>query len=160
MPGDSFGSRGSLRVGDRTYTIWRLGALERAGIDLARLPYSLRVLLESLLRLEDGVVYKAADVEAVGRWDPRAAPSHEIAFMPARVLLQDFTGVPAVVDLASMRDAMRALGDYPCAPSPDRIAPDDAGSGRRFDGDSSCADFAVGRSSCTRAHNKQRRYNR
>jgi aconitate hydratase len=118
MPGDSFGSRGSLRVGDRTYTVWRLGALARAGIDLARLPYSLRVMLESLLRLEDGVVYKAEDVEAVGRWDPRAAPSHEIAFMPARVLLQDFTGVPAVVDLASMRDAMRALGGDPTRINP------------------------------------------
>ena len=118
MSTNSFGSKGSLRVGDRTYTIWRLAALERAGLDLARLPYSLRVLLESLLRLEDGAVYRAGDVEAVGRWAPKAAPSHEIAFMPARVLLQDFTGVPAVVDLASMRDAMRALGGDPARINP------------------------------------------
>jgi len=118
MSTNSFGSRGSLRVGDRTYTIFRLGALERAGVDLARLPYSLRVLLESLLRLEDGAAYKRGDVEAVGRWDPKAAPSHEVAFMPARVLLQDFTGVPAVVDLASMRDAMLALGGDPAKINP------------------------------------------
>jgi aconitate hydratase len=118
MTTNSFGSRASLKVGDRTYTIDRLDALERAGIRLARLPYSLRVLLESLLRLEDGTVYRREDVEAVGRWDPKAAPSHEIAFMPARVLLQDFTGVPAVVDLASMRDAMRALGGDPARINP------------------------------------------
>jgi aconitate hydratase len=115
---DSFGSRGSLQVGDRRYTIFRLGALERAGVRLSRLPFSLRVLLESLLRLEDGAAYKRGDIEAVGRWDPTAAPSHEIAFMPARVLLQDFTGVPAVVDLASMRDAMRALGGDPAKINP------------------------------------------
>jgi aconitate hydratase len=118
MSTNSFGSRGSLQVGDRRYTIYRLGALERAGVDLARLPYSLRVLLESLLRLEDGAAYKRGDVEAVGRWDPKAAPFHEIAFMPSRVLLQDFTGVPAVVDLASMRDAMRALGGDPAKINP------------------------------------------
>jgi aconitate hydratase len=110
---NSFGSKGSLQVGDRSYTIHRLAALEKAGLPLARLPFSLRVLLESLLRLEDGAVYKKGDVEAVARWDAKADPSHEIAFMPARVLLQDFTGVPAVVDLASMRDAMRALGGDP-----------------------------------------------
>ena len=118
MSTNSFDSRGSLQVGDRRYTIYRLGALERAGVDLGRLPYSLRVLLESLLRLEDGAAYKRGDVEALGRWDPAAAPSHEIAFMPARVLLQDFTGVPAVVDLASMRDAMRALGGDPAKINP------------------------------------------
>jgi len=118
MSTNSFGSRGSLRVGDRSYTIYRLRALERAGVDLAHLPYSLRVLLESLLRLEDGAAYRRGDVEAIGRWDPKAAPSHEIAFMPARVLLQDFTGVPAVVDLASMRDAMRALGGDPAKINP------------------------------------------
>ena len=115
---NSFGSRGSLQVRDRTYTIFRLAALERAGFALRRLPYSLRVLLESLLRLEDGAVYKREDVEAVARWEPKADPSHEIAFMPARVLLQDFTGVPAVVDLASMRDAMRALGGDPAKINP------------------------------------------
>ena len=115
---DSFGSRASLKVGDRAYTIYRLDTLERAGVPLARLPYALRVLLESLLRLEDGAVYRREDVEAVGRWDPQAAPAHEIAFMPARVLLQDFTGVPAVVDLASMRDAMRVLGGDPARINP------------------------------------------
>jgi len=118
MSTNSFGSKASLQVGDRTYTIFRLKALEAAGVDLARLPYSLRVLLESLLRLEDGAAYRRDDIEAVGRWDPKAAPSHEIAFMPARVLLQDFTGVPAVVDLASMRDAMRALGGDPARINP------------------------------------------
>ncbi len=118
MSTNSFGSRVPLKVGDRTYTMYRLDALEKAGVRLGRLPYSLRVLLESLLRLEDGAVYRRGDVEAVGRWDPKAAPSHEIAFMPARVLLQDFTGVPAVVDLASMRDAMRTLGGDPARINP------------------------------------------
>ena len=118
MTTNSFGSKGSLTVGDRTYTVFRLAALERAGFTLSRLPFSLRVLLESLLRLEDGALYKCGDVEAIAHWDPKAEPSHEIAFMPARVLLQDFTGVPAVVDLASMRDAMRALGGDPARINP------------------------------------------
>ncbi|HEY6554252.1 MAG TPA: aconitate hydratase AcnA, partial [Vicinamibacteria bacterium] len=108
---DSFGSRTALKVGGREYRIARLGAL--AGRDLDRLPYALRILLENLLRREDGEVVTAGDVEALATWDPRAVPSREIAFMPARVLLQDFTGVPAVVDLAAMRDAMAAMGGDP-----------------------------------------------
>ncbi|NLB97976.1 MAG: aconitate hydratase AcnA, partial [Armatimonadetes bacterium] len=112
MP-DSFGSRSSLRVDGREYQIYRLDALERAGFSLARLPYSLKILLENLLRTEDGVSVTAQEIEALARWDPAAEPSREIAFTPSRVLLQDFTGVPAVVDLAAMRDAMAALGGDP-----------------------------------------------
>jgi len=113
MTTNSFGARASLRVGDRSYRIWRLDALTKAGLDVARLPYSLKVLLENLLRLEDGNAVRRGDIEALARWEPKADPSHEIAFMPARVLLQDFTGVPAVVDLAAMRDAMQQLGGDP-----------------------------------------------
>ena len=110
---NSFGSRGSLRVGDRDYEIHRLSALEKAGLPVGRLPYALKILLENLLRFEDGLAVRREDVEALARWEPAAAPAHEIAFMPSRVLLQDFTGVPAVVDLAAMRDAMRRLGGDP-----------------------------------------------
>ncbi len=110
---NSFGTRAQLQVGGRAYQIHRLAALEKAGYDVGRLPYSLRILLESLLRFEDGLSVRREDVEALARWAPEAAPSHEISFMPARVLLQDFTGVPAVVDLAAMRDAMRRLGGDP-----------------------------------------------
>lgn len=115
---NSFGAKGSLRVGDRIYTIYRLEALERAGIaNIGRLPFSIRVLLENLLRHEDGVTVKADDIEFVARWDGQPAP-REISFMPARVLLQDFTGVPAVVDLAAMRDALKALGTDPAKANP------------------------------------------
>ncbi|HEX7117987.1 MAG TPA: aconitase family protein, partial [Longimicrobiales bacterium] len=110
---DSFGSRSTLRVGDRAFDIFRLDALERAGHSVARLPYSHRILLENLLRAEDGRVVSASDVEALIRWDAKAEPDREIAFTPARVLMQDFTGVPAVVDLAAMRDAMRRMGGDP-----------------------------------------------
>jgi aconitate hydratase len=110
---DSFASRGELAVGQRRFRIARLDALEARGHDVQRLPYATRILLENLLRREDGTTVTAADVEAVAAWDPKAEPSQEIAFMPARVLLQDFTGVPAVVDLAAMRDAMAALGGDP-----------------------------------------------
>ena len=103
---DSFQSKGSLTVGGRTYEIYRLSALQDAGLDIARLPVSLRVLLENLLRNEDGKNVTRSDIEAASKWDPKAKPSSEIAYMPARVLLQDFTGVPCVVDLAAMRDAM------------------------------------------------------
>ena len=113
MTTNSFGARSQLKVGGKTYRIWRLEALGKAGLDVARLPYSLKILLENLLRLEDGVSVRRDDIEAVARWQPKAEPSHEIAFMPARVLLQDFTGVPAVVDLAAMRDAMKSLGGDP-----------------------------------------------
>ncbi len=107
---NSFGARGTLRVGDRQFEIYRLAALEQAGLPVARLPVSLRILLESLLRREDGEAVTRDDVEALARWDAGAEPEREIAFLPARVVLQDFTGVPAVVDLAAMRDAMAALG--------------------------------------------------
>src|ERR671923_1243664 len=105
---DSFGSRSTLQVGDRSYEIFRLDALQ-ASYDVARLPYSLKVLLENLLRTEDGVAVTAEDVENVARWVATDEPSNEIAFTPARVLMQDFTGVPAVVDLAAMRDAMAEM---------------------------------------------------
>jgi len=106
----SFGALGPLRVGNREYSIFRLTALEREGVDLGRLPYSLRILLECLLRTEDGERVTADDIRALASWDPAATLVREIAFVPARVLLQDFTGVPAVVDLAAMRDAVVALG--------------------------------------------------
>src|SRR5436305_1520676 len=110
---DSFGSRASLHVGGREVRLARLDALEKRGWNISRLPYALRILLENLLRREDGGVVSAGDIEALATWDPKAPPSREIAFMPARVLLQDFTGVPAVVDLAAMRDAMAAMGGDP-----------------------------------------------
>ncbi len=110
---NSFGTRALLRVGGRAYQIHRLAELEKAGYAIGRLPYSLRILLESLVRFEDGLSVKREDVDALARWDAKAAPAHEISFMPARVLLQDFTGVPAVVDLAAMRDAVRRLGGDP-----------------------------------------------
>jgi aconitate hydratase len=110
---DTFGCRGRLRAGAKTYGIVRLEALEKRGFAVARLPYSLRILLENLLRREDGRGVRAEEIEALARWRPRAEPEREIAFMPARVLLQDFTGVPAVVDLASMRDTLRRMGGDP-----------------------------------------------
>jgi aconitate hydratase len=110
---NSFGSRAQLKSGNRTYEIFRLDALSKKGIALERLPYSLRILLENLLRHEDGKSVTADDIEFLAKWDPKAEPSREIAYMPARVLMQDFTGVPAVVDLAAMRDAMRTLGGDP-----------------------------------------------
>ncbi len=114
---DSFGARSALEVGGRSFEIYRLGALQ-AAYDVTRLPYTLRILLENVLRLEDGAVVTADDVEAVARWVPTAEPSSEISFTPARVLLQDFTGVPAVVDLGAMRDAMAKLGGDPARINP------------------------------------------
>jgi aconitate hydratase len=110
---NSFGSQSELKAGARTYEIFRLSALEKRGIDLKRLPYSLRILLENLLRHEDGKSVTAEDIEFLAKWDPKAEPSREISWMPTRVLMQDFTGVPAVVDLAAMRDAMKVLGGDP-----------------------------------------------
>jgi aconitate hydratase len=117
MSGDSFGARSSLEVGDRSYEIHRLDALQER-FDVARLPYSLKVLLENVLRLEDGESVTANDVEAIASWDASAEPSIEIPYQPARVLMQDFTGVPAVVDLAAMRDAMDELGGDATAINP------------------------------------------
>jgi len=113
---DSFKARTSLKVGSRSYDIYSLQAL--AGRDLARLPYSLKILLENLLRFEDGVNITRRDIEALLDWDPRATPSHEISFTPARVIMQDFTGVPCVVDLAAMRDAIGRLGGDPARVNP------------------------------------------
>src|SRR3546814_1464608 len=97
-------------VGGKSYEIYRLDALAQAGLDVASLPYSLKILLENLLRTENGTDITADDIQALANWDANAEPSREIAFTPARVVLQDFTGVPAVVDLAAMREAMQALG--------------------------------------------------
>jgi aconitate hydratase len=110
---NSFGSQSELKAGGKTYEIFRLSALEKRGIPLARLPFSLRILIENLLRYEDGKSVTAGDIEFLAKWDPKAEPSREISWMPARVLMQDFTGVPAVVDLAAMRDAMLVLGGDP-----------------------------------------------
>jgi len=110
---NSFASRATLTSGNRTYAIYRLPALTARGFDLSRLPFSLKILLENLLRREDGVNVTAADIEFLANWDAKAEPSREIAYMPARVLMQDFTGVPAVVDLAAMRDAIKTLGGDP-----------------------------------------------
>ena len=112
MADNSFDARSELQVGDRTFEIYRLDSLQ-SKYDVARLPFSLKVLLENLLRNEDGVGVRKEDVEALASWDHKAEPSKEIAFTPARVVLQDFTGVPCVVDLAAMRDAMADLGGDP-----------------------------------------------
>jgi aconitate hydratase len=105
---NSFNAAATLESGAKKVNYYKLSALE--GVNLARLPYSLKILLENLLRCEDGKTVTADDIRFLASWDPKAEPSREIAFMPARVLMQDFTGVPAVVDLAAMRDAMKALG--------------------------------------------------
>jgi aconitate hydratase len=106
---NSFEARDTLKVGDSEHTIFRLDALQ-SKYDVARLPFSLKVLLENLLRTEGNGSVQADDIEKLARWDAKAEPSEEIAFTPARVVMQDFTGVPAVVDLAAMRDAMADLG--------------------------------------------------
>jgi aconitate hydratase len=118
MSQDSFETRVPLQVGGREYTIRSLERFGATGRDLSRLPYSLKILLENLLRNEDGVSVTANDIETLAGWDPKAVPSHEIAFTPARVLLQDFTGVPALVDLAAMRDAMAEMGGDPARINP------------------------------------------
>ena len=110
---NSFDSKATLTSGNRSYAIYRLPALEARGFNLSRLPFSLKILLENLLRREDGVNVTAAEIEFLANWEAKAEPSREIAYMPARVLMQDFTGVPAVVDLAAMRDAIRTLGGDP-----------------------------------------------
>ncbi|MDH4281638.1 MAG: aconitase family protein, partial [Myxococcales bacterium] len=116
---DSFKSRVTIQAGGRHVVIHRLDALTRAGFrGIDTLPYSIRVLLENLLRYEDGKTVTRADIEAVANWDPAASPNTEIAFRPSRVLLQDFTGVPAVVDLAAMRDQFAKMGGDPSRINP------------------------------------------
>jgi aconitate hydratase len=108
---DSFNARTTLKVGDKTYGFLSLAALKSLNVD--RLPFSLKILLENLLRFEDGVNVTKSDIEALLKWDAKAQPSHEIAFTPARVIMQDFTGVPCIVDLAAMREAIVKLGGDP-----------------------------------------------
>ena len=115
---NSFGSRSTLRVGGRDYEIHRLDALDKQGISTKHLPFSLRILLENLLRTEDGRTVTKNDVRALANWNSKSKPDKEIAFTPSRVLLQDFTGVPCVVDLAAMRDAMKQLGGDPTLINP------------------------------------------
>jgi aconitate hydratase len=110
---NSFDSRGTLTSGNKSYTIYRLPALAAKGFNLSRLPFSLKILLENLLRREDGVNVTAGDICFLATWNAKAEPSREIAYMPARVLMQDFTGVPAIVDLGAMRDAIKTLGGDP-----------------------------------------------
>jgi aconitate hydratase len=117
MSDNSFDARATLEVGGRDFEVFRLDALQ-SKYDVARLPFSLKVLLENLLRNEDGVGIRREDIEALASWDHNAEPSKEIAFTPARVVLQDFTGVPCVVDLAAMRDAMAELGGDPAKINP------------------------------------------
>src|SRR5438094_8376992 len=115
---DSFHSRSTLKVAGNNYEIYRLDALDKQGISTKHLPFSLRILLENLLRTEDGRNVKAEDIRALASWSGRSKPEKEIAFTPSRVLMQDFTGVPAVVDLAAMRDAMENLGGDPALINP------------------------------------------
>src|SRR5579864_3498828 len=116
---DSFRARATLDVAGESYDVFRLDALSGIpGSTVGRLPFSLKILLENLLRNEDGAFVKRADIEALAAWDVTRPADREIAFRTSRVLLQDFTGVPAVVDLAAMRDAIAALGG-----SPTRINP-------------------------------------
>ena len=115
---DSFGAKSTLEVGGSSYEIYRLDAVTGEGLDVASLPFSLKVLLENLLRTEDGADITADDIRALAGWDETAQPDKEIQFTPARVIMQDFTGVPCVVDLATMREAMADLGGDPAKINP------------------------------------------
>src|SRR2546426_7769888 len=115
---NSFNARSTLKVGTKEYEIYRLDALDKQGISTKHLPYSLRILLENLLRTEDGQNVKKEDIRALANWNRNSKPDKEIAFTPSRVLLQDFTGVPCIVDLAAMRDAMQQLGGDPSLINP------------------------------------------
>ena len=106
---DSFGAKGTLEVGENSYEIFRLSAVPGT----EKLPYALKVLAENLLRTEDGANITADHIRAIASWDPSADPNVEIQFTPARVIMQDFTGVPCVVDLATMREAVKELGGDP-----------------------------------------------
>ena len=118
MSVNSFNSRSTLKVGNKEYEIYRLDALDKQGISTSQLPFSLRILLENLLRTEDGRNVTKEEVRALAAWNSKSQPEKEIAFTPSRVLLQDFTGVPCVVDLAAMRDAMQTLGGDPALINP------------------------------------------
>ena len=118
MSANSFNSRSTLKVGSKEYEIYRLDALDQAGISTKHLPFSLRILLENLLRTEDGRNVTKDEIRALAAWNKNSKPEKEIAFTPSRVLLQDFTGVPCVVDLAAMRDAMKQLGGDPSLINP------------------------------------------
>ncbi|MFH7324118.1 aconitate hydratase AcnA [Aeromicrobium sp. HA] len=118
MSVDTFKAKDSLSVGDASFDYYRLDAVQGEGLDVASLPFSLKILLEALLRTEDGADITADDIKALASWDPKADPSKEIQFTPARVIMQDFTGVPCVVDLATMREAMADLGGDPAKINP------------------------------------------
>src|SRR5256885_8437487 len=118
MSVNSFNSRSSLQIGSKQYEIYRLDALDKQGISTKHLPFSLRILLENLLRTEDGRNVRKEDIHALANWNRNSKPDKEIAFTPSRVLLQDFTGVPCIVDLAAMRDAMQQLGGDPSLINP------------------------------------------
>src|SRR5450631_651239 len=115
---DTFKTRSTLTVGGSSFEIFRFAKLADAGFDIKHLPFSLKILLENLLRREDGQTVTASHIESLAKWQPAAEPSTEIAFMPARVIMQDFTGVPAVVDLAAMRAATKRLGGDPARINP------------------------------------------
>ena len=115
---DSFGAKGTLDVDGQSYEIYRLDAVKGEGLDVESLPFSLKVLLENLLRTEDGADITEEHIRAVAGWDADAEPDQEIQFTPARVIMQDFTGVPCVVDLATMREAMADLGGDPTRINP------------------------------------------
>src|SRR5918993_204664 len=115
---DSFGAKGTLDVDGQSYEIYRLDAVKGEGLDVQSLPFSLKVLLENLLRTEDGADITADHIKAIAGWDASATPDQEIQFTPARVIMQDFTGVPCVVDLATMREAMAELGGDPAKINP------------------------------------------
>jgi len=115
---NSFGSRSTLRVSGHDYEVYRIDALDKQGISTKHLPFSLRILLENLLRTEDGRSVTKEDIRALAAWNSKSKPDKEIAFTPSRVLMQDFTGVPAVVDLAAMRDAMKVLSGDPALINP------------------------------------------
>src|SRR6266545_293577 len=116
---DSYSARSTLNSAGRSFTYYRLEALTRAGLpDVSRLPFSLRILLENLMRFEDGITVTKDDIAALAAWDAKNVEDREVAFRPSRVLMQDLTGVPAIVDLAAMRDAMVALGGDPARINP------------------------------------------
>src|ERR1700694_2373292 len=118
MSSNSFGARATFKVGNKEYELYRLDALDKQGISTKHLPFCLRILLENLLRTEDGRNVTKEEVRALASWNTKSKPDKEIAFTPSRVLLQDFTGVPCVVDLAAMRDAMQTLGGDPALINP------------------------------------------